>query len=358
MRKRSPKKAAPAPDASRSSYETEKLLRDFASLTSGRLGHLLGATVGELQWALRANDPQTLKDSLSVALKAAERALGLARNLKYFASHGGLSLEPVELSQLLLDTVDIVEPEFSSNNIRVNVYAEASTFISADAQAFRHIILNLLYCSKDTLSGGGTITLSLRKLMTTVEIKLVDNGKGIEATTKEDLFEPTFQTAGSPRIRGLGLAVAKALTEDMNGTIEVETAPGKGTCFFVTLPFDAHLDKNPPFTQKRRFRRIHVQMPACITLASGAVFESELRVLSTGGAFLKLPEEAKISPNDLEQPAKLVIRYFDSQAVEIPKCWIADVCWMGPHRGAGISFEEIPAKAQVILSNIVQGHAQ
>lgn len=358
MKKPLRKKPSPPLDAARSGYETERLLRDFASLTSGRLGHLLGATVGELHWALKVTDPKAQKESLTTALKAAERALGLARNLKYFASHGRLSLEPVELSQLLLDTVDVVEQEFSAAGIRVNVYAEASTYISADPQAFRHIILNLLSCSRDTLSGGGTITLSLRKLMTSVEIKISDNGKGIAAAEEEDVFEPTFQTSGSPRIRGLGLAVAKALTEDMNGTIEVETEAGKGTSFFLTLPFDPKLDKSPPFHQRRRFRRIHIQMPAQLKLHSGLSFEVELRVLSSGGAFLKLPDDAKVLPADLEQPSALTIRYFDNQTIEVPRCWIVDMCWLGPHRGAGISFEEVSEKGQVLIASLVQGHVQ
>jgi signal transduction histidine kinase len=68
----------------------------------------------------------------------------------------------------------------------------------------------------------------------TVLVKITDNGDGIPENIQEKIFTPNFTTKTSGT--GLGLAMCKRITEQMNGQIWFETAEGAGTSFFVQLP--------------------------------------------------------------------------------------------------------------------------
>jgi len=68
----------------------------------------------------------------------------------------------------------------------------------------------------------------------TVLVKITDNGDGIPENIQEKIFTPNFTTKTSGT--GLGLAMCKRITEQMNGQIWFETAEGEGTSFFVQLP--------------------------------------------------------------------------------------------------------------------------
>src|SRR5947209_8400873 len=74
------------------SYEAEKHLRKFCSVTSHELSNVLGANVGELDYGLTSSSTAERNRAMTVALHAAERALTLARNLRYFAVHTRLDV--------------------------------------------------------------------------------------------------------------------------------------------------------------------------------------------------------------------------------------------------------------------------
>jgi anti-sigma regulatory factor (Ser/Thr protein kinase) len=349
----------PSKKSSPRTYQAEKHLRKFCNVTSQELGNVLGAIVGELDYALSHHDERTRESSMRISLSAAERALNLARNLRYFAVHTRLDVQATDVAQILLDTVDMLEKDLESHGIQLSVLAEASAYATCDGAAIQQVILNLLSNSAHAMPQGGKLTLSLRRIRQSLEIRCTDTGVGIAPEHLERVFEPYF-IAGSRAFTesmGLGLAVTKALVEAHGGEIAVESRVGGGTTFTLHLPCENEGPRPSPFREKRRYRRVNVTLPVEITLEGQPTLRTELSILSVGGCFVRLPEGSQLSRVERNQPVKLRILYYGDEHMDIPRARIASHCRVGMHSGAGIEFLEIDAKAQKLLAALVKSHS-
>ena len=95
--------------------------------------------------------------------------------------------------------------------------------------------MNLLSNSISACEGGGVITIGTETEQTFIVITLTDNGIGIEPEIKDRIFEPFFSTKPDVKGIGLGLSVSHGIIKKHNGSIEVESEPGKGTSFRITF---------------------------------------------------------------------------------------------------------------------------
>jgi signal transduction histidine kinase len=95
--------------------------------------------------------------------------------------------------------------------------------------------VNILQNSREAMNGRGQISVSARYSDDySVEIRIEDDGPGIPPEKLDKIFEPYFTT--KEKGTGLGLAIVKHNTELYNGTVAVESEPGKGARFVVRLP--------------------------------------------------------------------------------------------------------------------------
>ncbi|MEZ4750009.1 MAG: HAMP domain-containing sensor histidine kinase [Bdellovibrionota bacterium] len=350
-----PEKRAARFDPNIAPYETERLLRDFAGVTGQQLLMVLSAALGELESAADTQDPTQVASGLRIARRAAIKAQGLARNLRFYASQTVLSIETVELSQLLLDTIELVEKEFQSASIQINVYAEAATLIVADAAALRQTLLNLLYNAKESINGSGRITVTLKRSKTGIAISLTDNGRSIEGDLSE-VFEPHFNPQESADPRVLGLAVSKVLIEAMGGEIQYAVSKDGGNNFQIHLP-QIHKPSAPGFRQRRRYRRVRLDLPATLTIDK-ARHAGRLKVLGKGGCLIEVAAEVEIHPDDYSKTVQVEICHFENESISIPKARIVDSHRADSRRGIGLSFEEVGEKASHVIASLIQGHTE
>jgi signal transduction histidine kinase len=106
--------------------------------------------------------------------------------------------------------------------------------ISADAELLQRVVYNLLSNAAQATPDGGTVTVKTRVLNGTVEIAVIDRGKGIEKQHLENIFNPFFTTKSEGV--GLGLAIVSKIVDEHGGRISVESQPGEGSVFRVHLP--------------------------------------------------------------------------------------------------------------------------
>lgn len=106
--------------------------------------------------------------------------------------------------------------------------------VRADADQLRQIFVNLLMNAREASPKGGRIHLGCQKSGNKVRLWIRDQGMGISAADKARLFTPFFSS--KPMGTGLGLSIAQKIAESFGGEIEVETEPGKGSCFTLVLP--------------------------------------------------------------------------------------------------------------------------
>lgn len=103
----------------------------------------------------------------------------------------------------------------------------------------RRAVLNLMQYALDAMPQGGTLTLRGRRTASQVTVEVRDTSSGIPEEQLDLLFEPFSTTGAEFEPMGLGLYVVREIVAAHHGTIDVQTTPGKGTTFTVTLPLIA-----------------------------------------------------------------------------------------------------------------------
>jgi len=141
------------------------------------------------------------------------------------------------IDQALLE----VHQDLAGKNIRVNKdFPPVPLVVPADEQQIRRVIKELMSNSMDTLKEGGNINISARFVRderegapSKLEIAISDDGPGIPPENLHRVFEPFFTTSSEKL--GLGLAISQRIISEHEGSIKVESKPGKGVTFTVTL---------------------------------------------------------------------------------------------------------------------------
>jgi hypothetical protein len=338
-------------------YQAEKNLRHFCEITSQELSGRLAAIVGELDYALATPNPTVRERSMGVALHAAQEAMSLARNLKYFAVQTRLDFAMTDLSQILLDTVELVEKEFEMKQIKFSVFAEAATYGSVDPNAIQQALLNILVDASERLKAGGTLTLMLKQHSQKIEIRCTEAPSKVPTSENPgNEIEKPEEIEPSP-VHGLGMLVARALIEAHGGEIIQQTV-SQGTAVMVELPFPAKNKKPTVFPYERRFRRIQVQLPVNVVFMNGQTqIHSEASVISMGGCYVRLPEAKLMRLPEVNDTISVKLFYYGNEAIEIPRARVASVAWAGSQSGIGIDFMEVGSKATRVLHAIVKTYS-
>jgi signal transduction histidine kinase len=151
-----------------------------------------------------------------------------------------LQTEPVDLGVFLEKMLSSFKPLFARSDIELTWTLEEGVVVRIDAGRFRHVIENLMSNARRYTESGGRVEVRLGASEGRAGIVVEDSGAGIRPVDLPHVFE-RFYRADESRSRGtggrgVGLAIAKAAAEAHGGTIAVESAPGRGTRFTVTLP--------------------------------------------------------------------------------------------------------------------------
>lgn len=175
-----------------------------------------------------------IKEDLRIVKEAVERVSRTMEDLLHFSAETNLQLEEVDLNKLLKDMVSEYRDQF-----RKSIIIEASLNkpippVMADIEKLREVFRNLLSNAIAASDSGGTVRVSTNHSFDQVVITIEDWGSGISPEIQQKIFEPFFTTKQSGT--GLGLAIAKKNIEAHHGSIKVESEPGWGTKFIISLP--------------------------------------------------------------------------------------------------------------------------
>jgi len=149
-----------------------------------------------------------------------------------------LSIETVDLTEEVKDVTEIFQPQVADANLDLKVHIPSrSVPARVDPGGLRIVLRNLLSNAVKFTDAGGTVWVRVRTTDETAVLEVEDTGVGIDPDRVSSLFDAFEQGSTGPdrsyEGSGLGLAVTKRLVERMNGSIEVETEKGEGTCFTV-----------------------------------------------------------------------------------------------------------------------------
>ena len=164
-----------------------------------------------------------------------DRTNSLVTRFLQFARPLRLRLESADLAHLLDRAIAEAEREAPGIAVYRNYAPEIPPF-PFDAELMERVFYNLVLNAAQATPPGGTVTVKTRAEGRIAEIAVIDRGNGIGAAQMKDIFNPFFTT--KPEGVGLGLAIVAKIVDEHGGKIAVESEPGKGSIFCVSLPMD------------------------------------------------------------------------------------------------------------------------
>ena len=150
-----------------------------------------------------------------------------------------VELAPTDVGSLLSEVVSSAQQSGLNGNQFVVDVPEEPLAASADPEKLRQVIANLLDNAVKFSPRGGTVTVEARRAGHTVEVRVLDEGIGVPAAEREQIFRKFHRAEGVARERGgtgLGLFIARGLVAAMGGRIWVDSAEGRGASFAFELP--------------------------------------------------------------------------------------------------------------------------
>ena len=234
----------------------------FLSNMSHDIRTPMNAIIGFTTLAIsNIDDKDRVKDYLTKTLASSNHLLSLINDVLDMSriESGKIHLEEVEvnLSDVLHDLKTIVSGQIYAKQLELYMDAMDVTDedVYCDKTRLNQILLNLLSNAIKFTPAGGTVSVRVRQLAGKVrgcgqyEFRIKDNGIGMSQEFAQKIFEPfeRERTSTVSRIQGtgLGMAITKNIVDMMGGTIEVQTAQGKGTEFTVCVPMRAQTEQRP-----------------------------------------------------------------------------------------------------------------
>jgi signal transduction histidine kinase len=161
-----------------------------------------------------------------------------------FARPASPLFEKTDLLPIFEETLQLLRPQIERGKITVKKEFESLPLITVDKEQIKQVILNLLMNAIQAMPEGGELIITGRfsKDGYWVELAIQDSGLGIPPEDMDKLFDPFFSTKEGGM--GLGLSIAHRIIDQHHGKIEVESHPGNGTLFTISLPVFTPLE-NP-----------------------------------------------------------------------------------------------------------------
>ena len=186
---------------------------------------------------LNENDP---KHALLQKVRTqAERATNIVNNLLNFSRTGSATeFAEINIARVLDDTLQLLEPQLRRNQIElVRSYENDAPNVYGNAGKLQQVFTNLILNARDAIPDGGRITCATSTADDgSLIAEISDTGIGIAPENVAKIYDPFYTTKGVGQGTGLGLAVTYGIVQEHAGHISVESTPGRGTTFRITLP--------------------------------------------------------------------------------------------------------------------------
>ena len=240
-------------DAVAAAENANRAKSTFLSNMSHDIRTPMNAIIGFTTLAVsQLDDRDRVKDYLTKILASGNHLLSLINDILDMSriESGKIQLDETEvnLSDVLHDIKTIVSGQFYAKQLELYMDAIDITDedVYCDKTRLNQVLMNLLSNAIKFTPAGGTVSLRVRQLAGQVsgcgqyEFRVKDNGIGMSPEFAQKIFEPfereRTSTVSKIQGTGLGMAISKNIVDMMGGTIEVQTAPGKGSEFIVHVP--------------------------------------------------------------------------------------------------------------------------
>ncbi|RBP32356.1 phospho-acceptor domain-containing protein [Marinobacter pelagius] len=176
-----------------------------------------------------------LRDLLAESREGIERVKTIIAAMKDFSHIEEEEFKPADIHRGIETTLNVVNNELKYKAEVVREFGELPE-VECIISQINQVVMNLLVNAAHAIESFGRITIRTRQQGDTAIIEVQDTGKGISPEHRHRIFEPFFTTKPVGKGTGLGLSLSFNIIEKHQGSLDVDSTPGEGTCFRLTLP--------------------------------------------------------------------------------------------------------------------------
>ncbi|WP_017305711.1 hybrid sensor histidine kinase/response regulator [Spirulina subsalsa] len=184
--------------------------------------------------------PSEMQEAVSIMIRSNQNLLALVNTLldvyRYEAGRKRLNITPLHLPQIILEVIEELTPLATEKGLSLSYHPTTETFptVSGDALELRRVLINIIGNAIKFTDQGG-VKIALHHTPQHVKIAVQDTGQGISPDEQKNLFQRFRQGDHTRAGSGLGLHLSQCIIAAHHGHITVDSEPGKGSTFTITL---------------------------------------------------------------------------------------------------------------------------
>ncbi|MDH7499998.1 MAG: response regulator, partial [candidate division NC10 bacterium] len=248
----------------RSEHEKLKALGEMAAGVAHDFNNTIQAILARVQLLQDQTSDEEMVRWLKVVEQAALDGADTVRRIQEFARvRTDKDFVTLDLKEIIEDAVIVTQArwknEAQAKGIKIEVETELASLppVQGNASELREVFTNMILNSIDALPQGGRIRFLARGEADQVIVSVEDNGLGMSEEVRKRVFDPFFTTKGV-KGTGLGMSVAFGIISRHGGSIEIQSAEGKGTKFIVRLPVGKEVEERVVPERAREVRTGHI----------------------------------------------------------------------------------------------------
>jgi PAS domain S-box-containing protein len=213
-----------------------ELYREGGSLLADRAPELasrIGAHADAIDLPYTLGNVTAILDRSRDGLKRIE---GIVSNLRDFARLDEGEWKEIDLNAGIASTAEILRAHAHRRGVGLNLKLDPLPSVLCHPGKINQVVLNLVSNAIDACRQGGQVSVHTQPVADAVELHVCDTGSGIAPDVLPKIFDPFFTTKSVGQGTGLGLSISYGIVQEHGGRIEVESSPGRGAQFTVTLP--------------------------------------------------------------------------------------------------------------------------
>ncbi len=228
-------------------FQQEKmvLIGQIAASVAHELNTPLGTILLRSQLVRHQMDERSDLSDLKVVEAEAQRCRRIIDSLLSFSRRSEGVMSTADVDSLIRESLSLVEHDLALKGISLKKDCGANgTSVRVDTNQIQQVLLNVITNAADAVAEGGRLKVATRFMddQNIVEIRVTDNGCGMEQDVLNRAFDPFFTTKEPGKGTGLGLAICQRIIEEHQGQITIQSQPGEGTTVSIHLPAGTGID--------------------------------------------------------------------------------------------------------------------
>jgi PAS domain S-box-containing protein len=213
---------------------------EMAAGIAHEINNPLTGVIGFSELLIEKNDvPEDIKEDLRIINDGSKRVKDIVKRLLTFARQTKPAKAKININDLINTTFDLRSYVLRTNDIEIVKHLDPDLpCVTVDPGQMQQVFLNLIVNAEHAMKqarGRGTLTVTTENRGSHIQITFKDDGIGMSQETKDKLFNPFFTTKQVNEGTGLGLSLSRSIIVEHRGTIDVESQPGQGATFIITL---------------------------------------------------------------------------------------------------------------------------